>query len=234
MTPKQHRTQPGDRGAARSRRQIAEKYLEVAALLASEDDGASINTCIGNAVLAGIAAGDAICLTAMGERYTGQDHAAAADLLGRVDRDLGKQLRDLIDLKTASHYGDRLLRQSERDLALRRATSLVETARSPRRSLRRGSRRHSRRGPAGRPYPPHAEGAGGQGRWIRSTRRPGRVRHSTRSPPSTARPPHADERAPVGAKVDSPASALERSCGSPQTARNSVHHAPPCRPQQRH
>lgn len=130
MSPKQHRTQPGDRGTARFRRRNAEKYLQMAELLAMEDDGASINVGIANAVLAGIAAGDAICIAALGEHYAGQDHAAAADLLGRVDPDLGKRLRDLVALKSESHYGDRLLRQSERDMALRRATQLVQAARS--------------------------------------------------------------------------------------------------------
>lgn len=98
--------------------------------MASEDDGASINACIGNAVLAGIAACDAICVAAIGERYAGQDHTAAAELLGRVDRELGKRLRDLVELKYTSHYGDHLLRPSERDMALRRASALVEAARS--------------------------------------------------------------------------------------------------------
>ena len=130
MSPKQHRMQPGDRQVARARRQIAEKYLQFAELSASENDGASINACIGNAVLAGIAAGDAICLAAIGSRYSGQDHTAAADVLGQIDPDSGKRLHDLVSLKTASHYGYRLLRQSDRDLAVRRATALVETARS--------------------------------------------------------------------------------------------------------
>lgn len=127
MNPKQHRTRPGDRVAARSRRQVAEKYLEAADLVASED-GAAINVCVGNAILAGIAAGDAICMSAIGERYAGQDHVAAAELLGRVDRDLGRHLRDLIALKPAAHYGERLLRDSDRDLALRRAAALVSDA----------------------------------------------------------------------------------------------------------
>ena len=55
MNPKPQRTRPGDRSAARARRQIAEKYLEVADVIASED-GAAINVCVGCAILAGIAA----------------------------------------------------------------------------------------------------------------------------------------------------------------------------------
>lgn len=129
MNPKQHRTRPGDRAAARNRRQVAETYLEVADLVASED-GSAINVCVGNAILAGIAAGDAICLAAVGERYAGPDHAAAADFLGEIDRDLGRQLHALVALKPAAHYGARLLRPTDRDLALRRAKALVEAART--------------------------------------------------------------------------------------------------------
>lgn len=127
MNPKQHRTRPGDRTTARSRRQVAEKYLEAAELIATED-GAAINVCVGNAILAGIAAGDAICMAAIGERYAGQDHSAAADFLGRVNQDLGKRLGTLVRLKAAAHYGDHLLSATDRDLALRQATALVNAA----------------------------------------------------------------------------------------------------------
>lgn len=90
MTPKRLRTRHGTPAEARSRRLVAQKYLEVADLTA-EEDGVAINVTVGLAVLAGIAAGDAICLRAIGERYAGTDHAAAADLLVRVDATLGKR-----------------------------------------------------------------------------------------------------------------------------------------------
>jgi len=112
---------------ARSRRQIAQKYLEVADVVAVED-GAAINVAVGLAVLAGIAAGDAICISATGERYSGSDHSAAAELLSRVDAKLGKRLRQLIDLKPGSHYGDRLLSAQDRSIALRAAAALVAAA----------------------------------------------------------------------------------------------------------
>lgn len=127
MTPKQHRTRTGDRTAARARRQVAEKYLEIAELLTS-DDGASVNVCIGNAILAGIAAGDAICLASIGERYADQDHNAAAEALRRVDAELGKALRELVALKAASHYGEKLLSVGDRHVAMRRAAFLVGAA----------------------------------------------------------------------------------------------------------
>lgn len=58
MSPKKLVTRRADPGQARARRTIAQKYLEVSDLVAAES-GAAINVCVGLAVLAGIAAGDA-------------------------------------------------------------------------------------------------------------------------------------------------------------------------------
>lgn len=127
MAPKKLTTRPGDRGQARSRARIADKYLEVAELVDAED-GAAVNVCVGLAVLAGIAAGDAICLAATGERYSGPDHQSAAELLSRVDVGLGKHLRRLAAAKPASHYGERLLGADDRAAALRAAQALVAEA----------------------------------------------------------------------------------------------------------
>jgi len=127
MTPKKYPTRREAPSHARSRRRIAEKYLEVADLIATED-GEAVNVCIGLCVLAGIAAGDAICVSATGERYSGQDHAAAADLLSTVDSAAGRRLRDLVALKPASHYGTHLLTSKDRLTALRAAAALVEAA----------------------------------------------------------------------------------------------------------
>lgn len=98
MSPMKLQTKKTNAGEGRGRRQVAEKYLEVAELIDSEDDTA-LNVCVGVAVLAGIAASDAICAAALGERYSGEDHDAAADLFGRVDPKLGKALHDLVALE---------------------------------------------------------------------------------------------------------------------------------------
>jgi hypothetical protein len=127
MSPKKLPTRQADMSQARGRRRIAQKYIEVAEVVAAED-GAALNVCVGLAVLAGIAAGDAICVAATGERYSGQDHAAAADLLTRVDSSLGKRLRQLVGLKPASHYGETLLSVDDRKTALRSAQVLVRAA----------------------------------------------------------------------------------------------------------
>lgn len=128
MSPKKVETRLTQPGEGRGRRQVAEKYLEVANLIDSED-GTAINVCVGVAVLSGIAAADAISAAALGERSTGQDHADAAEVLGRVDPKLAKQLRDIITLKSASHYGFGLLSPAQRKTALRCATALVAEAR---------------------------------------------------------------------------------------------------------
>lgn len=98
MTPPA-RVHAGGVGEARNRRLIAQKYLEAALLAATEEGPAANNVVVGICVLAGIAGGDAICLTAIGQRYAGEDHAEAARFLGKVDREAGKRLASLVRLK---------------------------------------------------------------------------------------------------------------------------------------
>lgn len=129
MSPSKLTTRPADRAWAQGRRRVGEKYLEVAGV-ASSEDGEAINVCVGLCVLAGIAAGDAICAVALGERYSGQDHASAAALLGRVDRTLGNKLRALVALKPGSHYGNALLTAGQRDAAVKAAGALIMEART--------------------------------------------------------------------------------------------------------
>jgi len=127
VSPKKFPLKPGDRGQARARRVVAQKYLEVAELI-EQEDGAMINVCVGLRVLAGIAASDATTTVATGMRYSGTDHSAAADYLETVDRENGRRLRRLVALKPPSHYGGKLLTHGDRRSALRDARSLVEEA----------------------------------------------------------------------------------------------------------
>jgi hypothetical protein len=128
MSRKKLQTRPVHTGEGRGRRRVAETYLEVAELIDSQD-GTAINVCVGVAVLSGIAAGDAICAAALGERYAGPDHESAAELLGRVDQRLGAKLLDLVGMKGTSHYGHALLAAEDRKKALRAASALVAEAR---------------------------------------------------------------------------------------------------------
>lgn len=84
--------------------------------------------CAGLFVLAGIAAGDAIWDAAIGEHYSGRDHAAAADMLARVDADAGKLLRRLVGLKPAAHCGRSLLGARDGTAAQAAAKKLVAKA----------------------------------------------------------------------------------------------------------
>jgi len=60
------------------------------------------------AVLAGIAACDAACCSALGQHFRGQDHRQAEQLLAGVRPDgtqMVKDLRRLLDRKDNAHYG---------------------------------------------------------------------------------------------------------------------------------
>jgi hypothetical protein len=120
---------PCDAGEGRRRREVAEKYLEAAELMAQEPEAAAGNVVVGVAVLAGIAAGDAICCVSLGERYRGTDHSEAVRLLARTDRDLSDELAKLIRLKPTSHYGCSFVTADSRRQAPRAATKLVQRAR---------------------------------------------------------------------------------------------------------
>lgn len=124
-TERSRRGTPTD---ARNRRVIAARYLEVAELAASEEGPGANNVVVGIAVLAGIAASDAVCLVATGSRYAGEDHAEAARTLGRTDRALGNELAKLVRLKPGAHYGSTFISDDDRVRALRAATKLVEAA----------------------------------------------------------------------------------------------------------
>jgi pyrimidine deaminase RibD-like protein len=122
------RTSEGSRGEARTRRRVATKFLEVAELAATEEGDAANNVVAGVCVLAGIAAGDALCLMVLGHRYAGQDHAEAARLLSKVDLPLSRELSKLVRLKPMSHYGSQFINTDARVRALRAARRLVDAA----------------------------------------------------------------------------------------------------------
>jgi hypothetical protein len=123
------RTVKGNRADAINRRRIAEKYLDVAELVADEVNPESNNVTVGIAVLAGIAASDATCLVARGERSNQANHDAAVALLEKVDPNLASVLRKLLAFKPPAHYGTTLIGDADRVRALRAARTLVTEAR---------------------------------------------------------------------------------------------------------
>jgi hypothetical protein len=83
-----------------------------------------------NAIQAAIAAGDAICCMALRERSADGNHAAAVELLSRVDNRLANALSRALSRKSQAAYESRDIGVKDADACVRQATSLVEAARS--------------------------------------------------------------------------------------------------------
>jgi hypothetical protein len=131
-TAKDGRSRPCDAADARKRLADAEKYLEVAELVASEDSLESHNVAAGLAVLAGIAAVDAACCKALGESSRGPDHRDAASFLRRISpggEAAANDFERLVGLKDKAHYSFLNVSGQDRTGALRRTTQLVDFAR---------------------------------------------------------------------------------------------------------
>ena len=62
---------------ARKRLADARKFLELAEMVADPNEPTSLGVSAANAVLAGIAAADAACCAALGERSRSEDHRDA-------------------------------------------------------------------------------------------------------------------------------------------------------------
>ncbi len=83
------------------------------------------------AVLAAIAAADAICGLKLGRYSRGQDHDSAADLLESVyvgDRTLPAKLRRVLASKDTVHYSPRLIAKSDARGLVLNAAALVDAA----------------------------------------------------------------------------------------------------------
>ena len=116
MTRPKGRTVACSRDDARNRLKRAESFLVVADLVLGEriempdqDDAINLSgVAAALAVLAGIAAADAVCCHRLGVRFRGQDHIQAVKLVRQVSPngdDLGQDLDRLLDLKDNAHYG---------------------------------------------------------------------------------------------------------------------------------
>ena len=93
------------------------------------------------AVLAAIAASDALCCALLGDRSRGQDHREAADLLAQVRfgegnaeaqskraNELAAALAGALDVKVESHYGTKALGVDQVRRGMRAANRLVSAA----------------------------------------------------------------------------------------------------------
>ncbi len=105
----------------------AEEFLEDAELLSSDRERR--NSAATLYVDAGIAAADVICCKSLGEHAQGPDHGDAIALLGRVDRNLSRDLAVLLWNKSLISYSARQIAEGEFKKIQRSATRLVEEAR---------------------------------------------------------------------------------------------------------
>ncbi|WP_432491753.1 hypothetical protein [Kineococcus gypseus] len=105
-------------------------HLEAAELVQAEELEEAAAVATGNAVLAAVAAADAVCCFVAGVRSSGQDHRQAIALLQETTGDAGltRGLREVLDLEDAGHYGLSNVSQANCTAAVRRARTLVEVA----------------------------------------------------------------------------------------------------------
>ncbi len=114
---------------ARARCTVARRYLDVAELAEAEDDASAWhNVAAGNAVLAGIAAADALCCVLLGRHSGEADHRPAVALLATTRPASARDLERLLQFKDTAHYGSRLITAAALRSALRAAERLVTAA----------------------------------------------------------------------------------------------------------
>ncbi|MFI5732508.1 hypothetical protein ACIA49_20470 [Kribbella sp. NPDC051587] len=110
----------------------ARAFLDAADLVGlEEDDLATDNVVAALSVLAGIAAADAACCAALGQRSRGQDHRQAIKLVEQAGADgkvMATALRRLLDVKDGAHYGMVYVTGEQAKAAFRNATKLVDGA----------------------------------------------------------------------------------------------------------
>lgn len=125
---KQARCGPED---AKRRLKTARLYLEVAELAVDESAPESLNVAAGNAVLAAIAASDALCCLRLGRMHRGADHHEAMALLQTVEpggKGLSADLAKVLAVKDQSHYGTVFMTATKLKTTLRSAAKLVDAA----------------------------------------------------------------------------------------------------------
>ena len=125
------RTQPCSPEQARKRLSDARTFLELAEVVGDRNESSSLGVSAANAVLAGIAAADAACCKALGERSRGEDHRDATKLVEQVTpggEEAAKALSRLLRIKNDAEYGLAPVSRAIRELALRQAGKLLAFA----------------------------------------------------------------------------------------------------------
>ncbi|PJI94694.1 hypothetical protein [Luteimicrobium subarcticum] len=112
----------------RMRAEMARKYLEVAQLVMGEEP-ADRQVAAGVAVLAAIAASDAMCGVSLGGAPQGQSHDEAVRVLAGIrplGEQLAKNLRRVLADKASSQYGTTYLSPAVVGAMLKNAQALVD------------------------------------------------------------------------------------------------------------
>lgn len=119
-----------DRAEALRRAAVGTAYLR-AALDHPIEQPEDRQVAAGNAVLAAIAAADAICCLRLGKRNSSDRHSDAVGLLAAVSpqgKALARHLQTVLGEKDAVHYGVSLVTESRTKRILRSAEHLVAAA----------------------------------------------------------------------------------------------------------
>jgi hypothetical protein len=120
----------GPADAARKAR-LARAYLDLAEQAAAGEGDEARNVAVGNAVLAAIAASDALTCLRLGRHSRGQAHTESAALLRTVRPDGARLARDLttaLTVKDAAHYGSVFVSAATLKTTLRAAGRLADAA----------------------------------------------------------------------------------------------------------
>jgi len=125
------RQAPCGPGEATRKARLARAYLDLADQAAQQNSDEARNVAAGNAVLAAIAASDALTCLRLGRHSRGQGHTEAAALLRTIRPDgarLAKDLTTALGVKDAAHYGTVFVSAATLKTTLRAAGRLVEAA----------------------------------------------------------------------------------------------------------
>lgn len=125
------RRQECDRTQARARLRDAQAHLDLAEIADANSTAQERKAAASCAVIAGIAAADAACCAALGQRSRGQDHREATDLLRLITPggdQAARQFGRLIGLKDAAQYGLDDISGTTLTAAQRQAKALVDFA----------------------------------------------------------------------------------------------------------
>ena len=123
MAPRERRI---DAAGVQARASHARSFLEVADLLKDETGRAEQNVRASLAVLAGIAAADAICGHVTGKASRSQDHQTAAALLRPIDTKAATILSRLLSDKSDAQYTPSFISAAEATRMVAYARDLVK------------------------------------------------------------------------------------------------------------